>query len=322
MDNPLISVVVPVYNTEKYLSRAIESIMRQTYENLEILIINDGSTDNSGHLCDEYAAKDDRIHVIHQENCGVSAARNTGLDAARGEWIGFVDSDDWIDPSMYEKLLNAAQGRGSKIVVCGHNDYRGSVVIKKGRRTLLGSIGQVKAIEHLLAYDCFEGYLWNKLFSRSLLTDICLDTDIHFCEDILFCTKVFMLTENIYCIPDTLYHHCLAEHSAMLNFNAKRLTELLAWERTASTLEQLSTNLAKIAKCRYADAAIAQYYYMGHASKDSALKHSLKKKSLRYFVPYVTSGVTPLSMRVKSVIKLMFPCLRKAFVYCRQKKFS
>ena len=102
--NPLISIVVPVYNAEKTLEKCLDSILCQTYHCLEIILVNDGSTDSSGNICDDYATKDNRIQVIHKQNGGVSSARNVGIDAASGDYIGFVDSDDWIDPRMYEVL--------------------------------------------------------------------------------------------------------------------------------------------------------------------------------------------------------------------------
>lgn len=105
--NPLISVIVPVYRVEPFLPRCLDSLRNQTYRNLEILLVDDGSPDNCGKICDEYAEKDHRFRVIHKENGGLSSARNAGLDAATGEFIGFVDSDDWIAPQMYETLLSA-----------------------------------------------------------------------------------------------------------------------------------------------------------------------------------------------------------------------
>ena len=119
MENtPLISVIVPVYNVEKYLKKCVNSICNQTYENLEIILIDDGSTDNSGLICDELSCKDNRIVVIHQNNGGQATARNMGLSAAKGEFIGFVDSDDWIEPKLYETMLSIIQNHD--IAICGH----------------------------------------------------------------------------------------------------------------------------------------------------------------------------------------------------------
>lgn len=107
MNQPeLISIIVPVYKVEKYLDKCVESIVEQTYKNLEIILVDDGSPDNCSAMCDEWAQKDSRIKVIHKENGGLSSARNAGLDACTGDYIGFVDSDDWIEPDMYEYLLN------------------------------------------------------------------------------------------------------------------------------------------------------------------------------------------------------------------------
>ena len=117
-----ISVIVPVYNVEQYLERCVDSIINQTYKNLEILLVNDGSTDNSGQLCDELAKKDDRIRVIHKENGGLSDARNVGIDEAEAELIGFIDSDDYIDEDMYETLYRQLRESNADLSMCGHYD--------------------------------------------------------------------------------------------------------------------------------------------------------------------------------------------------------
>lgn len=123
--NPLISVIVPVYNVEAWLPRCVDSILSQTYEKLEILLVDDGSTDDSGAICEEYAKKDTRIQVIHKENGGLSSARNAGLDRASGEYIGFVDSDDWIEPEMYGEMFSLMQKSDAQIVCAGRYDVDG-----------------------------------------------------------------------------------------------------------------------------------------------------------------------------------------------------
>ena len=116
--NDLISVIVPVYNVEKYLVQCINSILNQTIKNLEIILVDDGSLDNSGKICDEFSKKDDRIVAIHKENNGLSSARNAGLEIANGNYIGFVDSDDWLDEHMYEILLKLIKENNSDISCC------------------------------------------------------------------------------------------------------------------------------------------------------------------------------------------------------------
>ena len=120
--NELISIIVPVYNIKEYLPRCVDSLREQTYPNIEILLVDDGSTDGTGALCDELAAKDERIRVFHKENGGSSSARNIGLSKAQGEYIGFVDSDDYVEPDMYECLYRALQEQDAQIAQVGRNE--------------------------------------------------------------------------------------------------------------------------------------------------------------------------------------------------------
>ena len=122
----LISVIVPVYNVEQYLPKCVDAILAQTYGNLEVILVDDGTPDGSGRICDEYAARDNRVQVIHKENGGLSSARNAGIDIARGEYLGFVDSDDCIAPDMYEKMLSLALEADTKLVCAGRFDVDGA----------------------------------------------------------------------------------------------------------------------------------------------------------------------------------------------------
>ena len=110
MDGPKISVIIPIYRVEQYLCKCVESVLTQTYHDLEIILVDDGSPDGCGKICDEYAERDERVKVIHKPNGGVASARNAGLDAATGEWIGWVDSDDWTEPALFETLLRGGAG--------------------------------------------------------------------------------------------------------------------------------------------------------------------------------------------------------------------
>ena len=125
MMNKLVSIIIPVYNVEKYLAECIESVLKQTYQNIEILLIDDGSPDNSGKICDEYEEKDSRVRVIHKENGGVSSARNVGLEQANGEYITFIDSDDFVSESYIEELYIALENGNSDLAFCKYNHYNG-----------------------------------------------------------------------------------------------------------------------------------------------------------------------------------------------------
>ena len=128
-NNPLISLIVPVYNISKYLRRCVDSILEQSYENLEIILVDDGSTDDSGGICDLYEERDNRVQVIHKANNGLSSARNAGLSAIKGEYVGFVDGDDFIDKYMYETLVRAALDNDAHVAQTGfhHTDENGNI---------------------------------------------------------------------------------------------------------------------------------------------------------------------------------------------------
>ena len=170
MSCPCISIIVPVYNAREYLYRCIDSIIAQTLQSWELLLIDDGSTDESGDICDDYAEKDKRIRVVHQQNAGVSAARNTGLAVARGKYIGFVDSDDWIEYGMFDKLYCAAENEMCSIVMCD-----ATTVYSNGKREL-DTIAQLQQVifsaRKTLHRNCCEK--WRDLFGVVYIGRICL----------------------------------------------------------------------------------------------------------------------------------------------------
>ena len=213
MNNPLISVIVPVYKVEPYLRRCLDSLVGQTYTNLEILLVDDGSPDRCGAICDEYAARDSRITVIHQKNGGVSAARNTGLDAAKGEWLGFVDSDDWIEPEMYAALLEAAVRTGADIAVCGKwLEYarRSKQVCWETEQLLT----REEAMGQLLDDRQMQNSLWDKLVRRELFAGIRFPVGKRY-EDLAVMYRVIEQASRVCCLPRPMYHYLQRQGSIM-----------------------------------------------------------------------------------------------------------
>ena len=179
----LISIIIPVYNVEIYLERCIESVINQTYRDLEIILIDDGSTDKSGEICDSYADTDRRIVVAHQENAGPSAARNRGLDIAKGEYIGFVDSDDYIDADMYQVMYNRAIESGCDIVECNlRHIYKNINDTEK--------VIQYHNKKNLICFG--RGVVWNKLYRNALIRNagVRFPTGLASCEDMEFYIKL------------------------------------------------------------------------------------------------------------------------------------
>lgn len=167
----LISIIVPIYNVEQYLPKCLDSIINQTYKNLEIILVDDGSTDNSGMICDEYAKKDERFRVIHQQNAGVSFARNVGLKNCTGNYIGFVDPDDYISKDMYEILYNTLINNNSSISMCDYSLYYDSDI----EFSITGETvkyNNIEAMQQLVLNKDITSHLWNKLYKKELFDGI------------------------------------------------------------------------------------------------------------------------------------------------------
>jgi glycosyltransferase involved in cell wall biosynthesis len=168
-----ISVIIPVYKVEDYLERCVSSVCRQTYTDLEIILVDDGSPDNSGKLCDELAAQDGRIRVIHKENGGLSDARNAGMEAATGDYIAFVDSDDWYDPGMLEILSRLCEENDAEIAECSYrNIYENYVRAETGLSGAVMEMTPAQAIESNLDWKYTKPVAWNKLYRRDIVGDI------------------------------------------------------------------------------------------------------------------------------------------------------
>lgn len=204
---PELSIIVPVYKVEKYLPRCIDSILAQTFGDFELILIDDGSPDGCGRICDEYARKDKRIVVIHQKNMGVSAARNAGLDIARGRYIGFVDSDDWIEPQMYEAMMDAIRENGADMAVCGvrYADEDGKFTradrLSEGVYTRAGLLEDVFAMPNKLGGGCC-----NKVFDASKIASVRFKVGMTIAEDALYLFDCFMRIDGAVKIGDALYN--------------------------------------------------------------------------------------------------------------------
>ena len=202
-----LSIIVPVYKVEAYLPKCIESILSQTFTDFELILIDDGSPDRCGAICDEYAAKDSRIVVIHQKNQGVSAARNTGLNIARGSYIGFVDSDDSIDAEMYAHLLNCLWETQSDIAICGVQYIAQDGAVLRTAHTGDALLNREELLKCLYGKpNPIGGGCVNKLFSASVLNGIRFQEDIKMAEDWVFLFHVFAKAEKACHVDGAFYH--------------------------------------------------------------------------------------------------------------------
>jgi len=202
---PLISIITPVYNVENYLSECIDSIIAQTFQMWELLLVDDGSTDRSRIICDEYEKKDSRIHVIHKKNSGQADSRNGALLMAKADLIGFVDSDDWIEPDMYERLFKTMQECHTDISICGYFlNYRDKVIASCSEKDIR-IYSREEALALILEDVKIKSFPCDKLFKKELLTP--LFPSSFFYEDYAVLFKWILNASSVAFIPTPLYHY-------------------------------------------------------------------------------------------------------------------
>jgi minor teichoic acid biosynthesis protein ggaB len=207
MHEDLVSVIVPVYNVENYLRECLDSIVVQTYRNIEVILIDDGSNDSSGEICDEYADKDNRIKVIHKENGGVSAARNTGLDIAKGEWISYVDSDDYIESTMLETLICLAKENDIELAICSFKDISECENVTQENDIRIFSKDELiyNYVVRNADYCITEG-IWDRIYKRVLVDGLRFKND-RINEDILYTMEVFTRAHKAVYTSEKLYNY-------------------------------------------------------------------------------------------------------------------
>lgn len=222
--SPKVSVVVPVFNAGEHLKRCLESITSQTYPELEIIVVDDGSTDGSRDLVAAYADQDQRIGPIYQANAGVSAARNAGLAAATGDYVSFVDADDWLEVDAYTLLMASAEKHSADVVTFGY-------FVDSARGTKVNPIPDRFLLDHdadtglPLLLETPNRFVWTRVFSRQVIGDTRFREDIHWGEDTIFVVEAMRCATRTAAIVNPLYHYVQSEESATRStFNPKRLT--------------------------------------------------------------------------------------------------
>lgn len=292
---PDISVIIPVYNSEQYLGDCIKSVLLQTYSNIEILIVDDGSTDGSPQICDHYAQNDDRIRVIHKPNEGVSAARNIGIEKANGEYIVFVDSDDRLDSNALETAHDSATDTKADLVIWNYYFVRGSKIIRNEDFPESGVYDDEGLIDSLIAStlcplicklktpnDLIIGmsFTWNKMFRKSVLQDhtIRFNEEISMYEDIAFVCRYLKHTDTVAFVDECNYFYRVLDTNATNSYKAKLVDND---NKLMSELQEALPEMTELQKEAYTARRIrcitdiAKYLYF---HKDN------KKKDVRGFL--------------------------------------
>lgn len=261
-DRPLISVIVPVYNVENYIRRCLDSILSQTYENLEILLVDDGSTDESGVICDEYAKTDHRITVFHQKNSGLSVARNTGLDHANGSWISFIDSDDFVCTEFIGRMLDTAHRYGADIVHCrwqvGEADHidipdKGTVTVYSGT----GCYTNYFTSKKLPSLESAN----NKLYCSELFDDLRFIPG-RVLEDLAIMHLLFQKADKVAYLNEKLYYYYRSPESLIRGkFTINKLSALLSYEERLDFFMEIGGKELWGRALQQYEATLFKYYY-------------------------------------------------------------
>ena len=267
----MISIIVPVYNGEKYLQRCLDSIQNQTYKDFEVIIVDDGSSDGTREICEYIAQVDTRFHIIHQKNSGVAAARNAGLAQAEGDLV-FIDADDYVDSKYLEKLMKGLKYPEVDISFCvaQHEDERQNII----------SIDERSKEDVLISAENYDWngklqhpIVWGAIFRRDIVTGIQFDERFSIGEDSLFFAQCLKNARNLYFVYDTLYHYVHYQESASHGkFNLKRISEIYAWEEICSLYQNskaenavrtaLAIRIKEICRKYYSDQTFRKQGYL------------------------------------------------------------
>lgn len=292
-----LSIIIPIYNSERYLPRCLDSILSQSFTNFELLLVDDGSTDRSGKICDEYAEKDCRIRVFHKENGGVSSARNLGLDEARGEWVCFVDSDDELQLNGLQVMVDGISDEVDMVMAGYHEHEDGRLMIDT---SILGMRGRIIDRNEALVLmypsmdknEIYMGYPWGKLFNKAIIKDygLSFNEQIAIKEDTLFVVSYLCRSEKPVCFTSIpVYKYFKVSTGAMgslsVSFNPKYLSSfdaVVEMNRLIQKLPDLGSKLSNVAKYEVVNRC---YLIYGHMLKNNAVDKTviseLKKKAIK-----------------------------------------
>ena len=247
-----VSIIIPIYNTARYLRRCLDSVICQTYRNLEIILVDDGSTDTSPQICDEYASRDDRIKVVHKSNGGESSARNVGLKISSGDCIAFLDCDDWIESDMYEVLVSAMEKNDADIAA---SSWIKEFPEKQVKVCNIGTVshesfGRKEMMHYVYKRDMYQGfaYMWDKLYKREILEDdqkhiMMFDESLELGGDVLYLAKALLNTKNACYIDKNFYHYRQRADSGSHAVDLKkRMDWLMSYNMTIDLFESNSVD--------------------------------------------------------------------------------
>ena len=308
MDQPLISIIVPIYKVEAYLHRCVDSILQQSYRNLEIILVDDGSPDKCPEICDSYLPKDSRIQVVHKKNGGLSDARNAGLDVAKGDYIAFIDSDDYIHPEMISTLFALLQSNGSDISVCNFTPFTEKVSLSNKEPvvcTLSGEAAAERLYQSQFATQTVVA--WDKLYKRSLFENLRFEVG-KFNEDEFFTYQVLFLAKKVTFTTQELYYYFIRSSGiSQAITNPKSLDGLDAKQKAIQFYNSIgAVKILRKAVLSFLNFTAKRYLFV-HRQKGNhqALLAEIKKRNSEVYNAH--SSVLNLSEKCRAKAFLLFP---------------
>ena len=270
----MISVCFSVYNTGKYLPKAMDSMLAQTYSDYEIIIVDDGSTDGSGDICEQQAARKPGTRVYHKKNGGLSSARNYAIDHARGQFIIFPDPDDWAEPDYLERLLAIRDSSGADLSVCGHFDHIDGRCRTWNKSAAPAVMNQEEALDRLMRPDSFCGYAWNKLYDLKTITENSLrfDEELGMVQDLHFAVRYFRYVKTVAYDPVPLYHYDHDSGGVTASYSpltARKLSCFETYRRIADLMQESHPHIAALARSSSGHMSL-QYIYIYYRTRMKA----------------------------------------------------
>lgn len=315
----LISIIVPVYKAEAFLNKCVDSILASTYRNIEVILVDDGSPDNSPAICDEYARIDERVKVIHKENGGVSSARNAGLNIAKGEYIGFVDSDDWIDKDLFSVLYRMIIDTSSDLSVTNYKIVDSYFKISNEYCYDMGKVLVLDSAKAMLSlFDCslFDGSPCARLYKKTTLSNLTFNQEITFCEDMVFNAEFLLNSSSASYSNYCGYYYFQHPNSAIHLFNDSSLTILKA----NNELSRIAYSCLDKTELWHADNRIinSDLYLALNAADHKALDKSLYRRIRDNILSHI-SLKNYMKLPLKNKFKLpLFLCGKTVFAgFCR-----
>lgn len=321
----LVSIIVPVYNVESYVKECLDSLINQTYQNLDIIIIDNDSHDLSGTICREYAEIDKRIHYTVQQNKGVSLARNTGLKLAKGDYVCFCDADDTYELNYVENMVQIKEKTKADLVICGYSKAIGDLKKVESKIKVSQFVNQEFLVEHIFLNNNIGGYVWNKIFDTKLLDGVYFDESYQICEDMDFVFHYLCNCKKIYVTTQSLYNYRMRNGSAVNDidnlFDEDNQLKYAIVPENILKLNILTEQSKECVKCGiYMSCVSALCDYKIQNGRNSDIIVKLKFKIRQYQKIFLRSK--KVGIKKKLIVTLNQYCnvrrLKKLFCYCNR----